>query len=325
MVHAVSATYLKFEHMSPPAAGMALLLHASVALALYLVSPLKFAESQPPPPIEVTIERPPEPAPPAAPPAPAPAPGTTASATPPPPPPAARNPTAQVPASIAPPESKTTDKTVDKPSLPPTQPAPQPTPKPAEPQEALAPPKPTPELETVEKTLPQVAPPPAPLSMQDFVKIAPPPAPHEVAKTPPRPAPPPPQHPQLQHSPLSSQPHQPEPQTATAAPSNNSFSNPAATYARNRVIDEYKWAVIRKFSQYLPNLRQRGEGGTLVLRISIARDGRLLDVTIAQSSGVMALDRGMVEAIRAASPYAPLPAEISGDRFTFSQDITAAR
>ena len=29
MVHAVSASYLRSEHMSPPAAGMALLLHAS--------------------------------------------------------------------------------------------------------------------------------------------------------------------------------------------------------------------------------------------------------------------------------------------------------
>ena len=58
MVHAVSTTYLRFEHMSPPAAGMALLLHAAVALALYLVSPLKLSEGEAAPPIEVTIESP---------------------------------------------------------------------------------------------------------------------------------------------------------------------------------------------------------------------------------------------------------------------------
>jgi len=342
VVHAVSATYLRFEHMSPPAAGMAVLLHVTVALALWLISPLKFTESVPPPPIEVTIEQPPETAPPAAaavplPPQPPSEPAAAAAPAvrPPPPapaPPAARSPTApttttsSTPLGMPPPEPKTADKPTPAPSKPDEPKEATPLPKPSELQAATATP-PKPEPETVEKVLPPVAPPPAPLSMQDFVKIAPPPAPHEVARTmpppAPRPAPTPTPNQQLQHSPLSSAPHQQAPQTATAP--SNSFVNPAEAAARSRVMDEYTWQVIRKFSQYLPNLRDKNEGGTVTLRFTIARDGRLLDVAIAQSSGVMALDRGMLEAIRAASPYPPLPAEFHGDRATITQPITARR
>jgi TonB family protein len=253
-------------------------------------------------------------------------------ATPPPPPPAAaRTPTSDKPIGVTPSEPKAAEKPVQEPPKPaepkaaekPVQETPKEPPKPAEPtQEASAPPKP--ELEAVEKKLPEVAPPPAPLTMQDFVKIAPPPAPHQIAKAVPHPpaAPPPQQHQQLQHSPLSSQQHR-SPEVATAP--NNTFVNPAPNYSRARIMDEYQWAVIRKFSQYLPNLREKNEGGTVTLRFTIARNGRLLDAAISQSSGVMALDKGMLDAIRAASPYPPLPSEFQGDRATFTQPITAKR
>src|SRR5207248_11612030 len=101
--------------------------------------------------------------------------------------------------------------------------------------------------------------------------------------------------------------------------------NPAVTAARTRASDEYVWAVIRKFSQYLPDLREKNEGGTVVVRMVIARDGRLLESAIAKSSGVLALDKGMLEALRAAAPYPPMPAEIPGDRIVFTQPITAKR
>ena len=314
MVHAVSTSYLRFEHMSPPAAGMALLLHASVALALYLVSPLKLSETPSQEPIEVTVERPnqaapsqPDPSPP-----PQPAPTDTAQRLPPPPPPAATRPQASAgspSAGLTPPEAKTHEKPAQ---LPPETSS---EPEPSSP--------PTTETAAVEKSLPAVETPRAPLSMQDFVRIAPPPPPQEIARPTLKVAPPPQQRQQLPNSPITALQRHETPQT-----SNNpspSMVNPAAAAQRGRVIDEYKWAVIRKFSQYLPNLREKGEGGTLVMTITIARDGRLVDVTINQSSGIIPLDRGMVDAIRAASPYPPLPVEVSGDRFTFVQDITAQR
>jgi protein TonB len=323
VVHAVSTTYLRFEHMSPPAAGMALLLHAAVALALYLVSPLRLSEGEPMPPIEVTIESPNQqtatpPTPPAIPEPQKPAEAAAAQPLPPapssPPPSAPRaQPQASgsnVPLGMPPPESKTAEKPSEA------------TTKPPEPQEAASPPRP--QLESVEKELPQVAPPPAPLSMQDFVRIAPPPPPQEIARPAPRPTPAPaPQRQQLQPSPLSSHSHPDAPQAAHNP--SNTMVNPAEANARNRALDEYAWAVIRKFSQYLPNLRDKNEGGTVVLKFTIARDGRLLDVVVTQSSGVIALDRGMLEAIKTAAPYPPLPAEFPGDRATFTQPITAKR
>lgn len=323
MVHAVSTTYLRFEHMSPPAAGMALLLHAAVALALYLVSPLKLSEGEAAPPIEVTIESPNQqaPTPPPTPAVPEPQkPAEAAAAQPLPPAPSSPPPSApkaqpqasgsNVPLGMPTPESKTAEKPSD------------PTAKPPEPQEAASPPRP--QLESVEKELPQVAPPPAPLSMQDFVRIAPPPPPQEIARPAPRPTPAPPQQrQQLQPSPLSSHSHPDAPQAAHNP--SNTMVNPAEANARSRALDEYAWAVIRKFSQYLPNLRDKNEGGTVVLKFTIARDGRLLDVVVTQSSGVIALDRGMLEAIKTAAPYPPLPAEFPGDRATFTQPITAKR
>ncbi len=324
MVHAVSATYLRFEHMSPPAAGMALLLHASIALALWWISPLKFSESDPQP-IEVTMEAPtPKPAeppqelPPSAPAQPqaAPPPTTTVPqraapqqlGLPPPPPPGTAQKAGeaqpkqieqqqQQQQAVAPPRVEETK---------PPEPEPQPTPPP------------------IDKVLPKVDTPPPPLTMQDFVKIAPPPPPREIVKPlPQQVTPPPPPQPRqaLRPSPLSSAP-QTSPENNRGGGS-NTFVNPAEVYVQSHAADEYKWAVIRKFSQYLPNLRQRNEGGTLVLRIAIGRDGHLLEATVLRSSGVPALDQGMIEAIKTASPYPPLPGDIPGDRFTFTQDIIA--
>jgi protein TonB len=125
----------------------------------------------------------------------------------------------------------------------------------------------------------------------------------------------------LQHSPLSSPPH---PQSSSSA-ATSTFVNPSQAATNSRVKDAYLWQVIRKFSQYLPDLRQKNEGGTVVLRFVIARDGRLVDASIVQSSGVIALDRGLLEALKVASPYPPLPAEIPGSQVVFTQPIAARR
>jgi protein TonB len=164
--------------------------------------------------------------------------------------------------------------------------------------------------------------------MQDFVRAAPPPPPQEIIRPLSRlqPAPPPATvqqqpPPQLQPSPLNT-PH-PERAPSDSQASAAAMVNPAQAAARSRAADEYVWAVIRKFSQYLPDLRAKNEGGTVVVRMVISRDGRLLESSIAKSSGVPALDKGMLEALRAAAPYPPLPADLPGDRIVFTQPITS--
>jgi TonB family protein len=361
VVHAVSAFYERSGHMSPVAAALAAGLHVATALALFLVSPLnrhdvdtdvgsaidvtieqpKPPEEPPPPPQEAAKPQPPQP--PAQPTPPAQPPAAAQPAPPPPPPPAVaqtpkpepKPPAPQVskkPLGVSPPppEAKTEEAKLE----PKLEPQPEPKLEPkleaavAQPAEPTTPP---PEQQ-LEKVLPPVEQPAAPLSMRDFVKaLPPPPAP---PPSPPVPHPTPPvqhaaPHPPAQtpqHSPLSNPQPQPQSQaSASAGPSVSTFVNPAERDRQNRAKDAYLWSVIRKFSQYLPDLREKNEGGTVLLRFAIARDGRLVEASIAKSSGIAALDRGLLDSLRAASPYAPLPPEIPGAQVTFVQPIGAAR
>jgi protein TonB len=162
--------------------------------------------------------------------------------------------------------------------------------------------------------------------MRDFVKVLPPP-PAPPPSPPASHQAPPPQHTAPQtppHSPLSTA----QPLSQTEANNNasvSSFVNPAAASEQTRAKDAYLWQVIHKFSQYLPDLRGKSEGGTVILRFVIARDGRLVEASVAKSSGVVALDRGLLDSLRAASPYPPLPAEIPGNQAVFVQPIAARR
>jgi TonB family protein len=348
--YAVSAFHERSDHMSPVAALLAGLLHAATALAVFWVSPLNQRDIEVPT-VDVTIEEPKPPEQPplqeaVKPPIPPPPPPAVQAAPPPPPPAAAAKPepkpaptpepkpqeqiTSKVQPGVEPPApvkpdppkqetTKPAEATLEPPK--PAEPKPQePKPQPAQEAAATPPPPsapPQPEL-PLEKVVPPVETPPAPLTMRDFVKVMPPPVP------PPRPQPAPPQpHPPqpLQHSPLSTVPT-PQPQTSSSA-SVSTFVNPAAEAANTSAKNAYLVAVLRKFSQYLPNLRAKNEGGTVVLRFVIARDGRLIDATILKSSGVMALDKGMLDTLRAAAPYPPLPPEITENQVVFVQPIQA--
>ena len=336
--------------MSPVAAALAAGLHVATALALFLVSPLNRpdVDTDVGSPIEVTIEqpKPPEPPPvqeavkpPSPPPQPAPSPPAAQPAPPPPPPSAAvakpepKPPTPKVskePLGLSPPppESKKGEVKLE------PKPEPPPEPKPEPQQEAAvaqpAEPTPPPTEKPLEKVLPPVEQPAAPLTMRDFVKVAPPPPAPPPSPPAPHPAPPaqhaaphPPAQ-TLQPSPLST----PRPQSqasASAGPSVSTFVNPAQASEEHHAKDAYLLQVMRKFSQYLPDLRGSNEGGTVVLRFAIARDGRLIEASIAKSSGIAALDRGLLDSLRAAAPYAPLPPEIPGAQVVFVQPIVAKR
>ena len=96
------------------------------------------------------------------------------------------------------------------------------------------------------------------------------------------------------------------------------FVNPADTYNRARTADNYLWQVARKLVGY----RYQAPGvdveqAVTVVRIVIARDGRLLDISVAQSSGLPQIDAGVIGGVRRGSPYAPLPADIQGASATF--------
>jgi TonB family protein len=365
VAHAISISTLRFDHMSPTAAGMAATLHLLVALALFWATPNRSYEV-PERTIEVTMEEPPAPkaeTPP--PPQPPPTPPAVQAQPAPPPPAAPPQPTARlgappvqakpkpteqtsVPLGVTPPSERTTEPPQQAAAQPPPPPKQEPQPDPPQQAAAEPPPKPEPQPEPqpeptpepqpqpAETKLPPVDIPAAPLSMQDFVRAAPPPPPQEIVRpqprvqpTPPTAAPAPPTvqqtpPPQYAPSPLGHSPQQ-QPRAPANSQASASMVNPADAAARARVADEYVWTVIRKFSQYLPDLRDKNDGGTVVVRMMIARDGRLLESGIVKPSGIAALDRGMLEALRAAAPYPPLPTELPGDHIVFTQPITAKR
>lgn len=339
MVHAVSATFQRFEHMSPPAAGMALLLH--VLVAAFLIWAPTHHHDEPDDPIEVTMEAP---TPPAPEPKPEPKPETKPEVQKPPPkaaPPPPQQTTALPglaprgaigPKNTAPPMERglPTDE------LPPEK-AEQPKPKDEAPppqvleQQALArlaEPPPPPPPPTLEQELPPVEAPPPPVTARDLPRIAPP-VPEKKPEPPPKPVPPqqqpqqqaqqprPPAGPQLQPSPLSRLPRNAPSQQRETQP-RSTFVNPADTYAMNTVAESYQYRVVDQVGRYQANLSGAAPTDNIVVRFTIARNGSLLSVAVVQSSGKPTIDRGLITAFQTVAPFPPLPPEIPGDSATFT-------
>jgi len=55
------------------------------------------------------------------------------------------------------------------------------------------------------------------------------------------------------------------------------------------------------------------QSGRVVTRVTIGRDGGLIDARIDSSSGWPAIDSAELDAIRKASPYPPVPTDMPGD------------
>lgn len=76
--------------------------------------------------------------------------------------------------------------------------------------------------------------------------------------------------------------------------------------------------MAQKLSQHQQFIRNATtEAGTVVLRITIARDGRLVDVGLSRSSGSPTLDSFTLSMVRGAAPFNPLPDDIAGSQHTF--------
>lgn len=331
MAHAVSLTYARFDHMSPTAVALTTLLHAAVVAALWWVSPLNRIDHRDDDAIAITMERelptpetPQQPVPPPDPP-----PRPQAAAPPPAPPPAPPMRLGLTPSG--PSRDPKATPGVEQPSPPkPETPAEEPAnqeatkaePPKEEQQQALAvPPPPPPPPPALEKVLPPVEAPPPPLTSREIPRPAPPPPapkppppPQPPQRVQPAPRPAPPQQ-ALQSSPLSNVPQRPMPGDQQAS----RLVNPADALGQRRAEDEYLWYVARKISQHQEFVRNATtEAGTVVLRLTIARDGRLVDVGLSRSSGLASLDGVSLNMIRQAAPYPPLPPDFTGAQHTFT-------
>jgi protein TonB len=178
-----------------------------------------------------------------------------------------------------------------------------------EPQQAIAEPppsRPTP-LPSLEQALasPEELPPP---TARDFPKSVPP-------RPTPRPAARPPQGVASQAPPPKPAQRTPPANAAAAAPappSNSSDWLIGTGRARNAYLD----LVARHTARYrfYPRLAlDNKQEGRVVTRVTIARDGRLIDVRIDKSSGWPAIDAAELETMRKSAPFPPVPSDMPGD------------
>jgi TonB family protein len=130
-------------------------------------------------------------------------------------------------------------------------------------------------------------------------------------------------HPQPRPTPQVARPQERPPAIANrdTPPSSSPFVNPADVRNRALVGDNYRWQIVRKLRGYRFSTPGPVGEAHFVVRVDIARDGRLLAVDVVQSSGIAVVDQGALNGIRAGSPYSPLPPEIGGNSASFTLSL----
>ena len=103
----------------------------------------------------------------------------------------------------------------------------------------------------------------------------------------------------------------------------NPAANPADAFSRARAADSYLWQIVRKLEGYSYQANVAANRGVTVVRVVIARDGKLLNASIAKSSGIPEFDRGVLAGVRAGSPYSPLPPDIRGESASFDLPLVS--
>jgi periplasmic protein TonB len=177
-------------------------------------------------------------------------------------------------------------------------------PSPAPPKQPPTQSPPLPRLEDA-LTPPEGPPPP---SARDFpiLKPLPPwpsPSPRQAAPSQPPPRP---------RQPAPAPPTQSGPAGVPAPPSNSADWLIGKGSARNAYLDQVArlTARYRRYPRGVVDVSQRGR---VVTRVTIGRDGRLIDVSIDTSSGWPAIDAAELETIRRSAPFPPVPADMPGD------------
>ena len=73
---------------------------------------------------------------------------------------------------------------------------------------------------------------------------------------------------------------------------------------------------ISRFQHYPEEAEKQGQRGVVLLDIDIARDGTVLDVRVARSSGYPLLDEAALQTVRDSSPVPPFPTQYRRERGT---------
>jgi protein TonB len=184
-------------------------------------------------------------------------------------------------------------------------------------QQAMAAPSP----ETLQEPQPQPKPEAAPLlpifefSIPPLTEAPPPPTSRDF-RAPARPGTIPPKVVQRRPAllPPPNVPQRPLPERSASLPSAAPTATPGEPSAGRGPRNDYLSRVFRHLEPHRFELANRGHPhGRVRTRVTLARDGRVLDVVVADSSGSPALDALEVAAIRRGSPFPPLPDAMAGD------------
>jgi periplasmic protein TonB len=188
---------------------------------------------------------------------------------------------------------------------------------------APAPPRPAPpEPVTEPQPLPRVKPHPPPEPVVPLPEVEPSPAPKPAVVLPkpppkvkPRPKPiePPPE-------PLPALP--PPAAPAVVAPPAPAAPAPAANSAAGRVSWQAQlvgW--LARYKRYPRLAREQRQEGTVYLRFTMARDGRVISSQIEKGSGYSLLDEEVNELIKRAQPLPALPPEVPGSQITLTLPV----
>lgn len=196
-------------------------------------------------------------------------------------------------------------------------------------QSAVAQPAPA-EEPTLEEALAPVDAPPA-VDGREFAEAKP------VPPTPPKPAPP---VQALESKPPVKVLPKPQPPAVTRtmreakreeAPGTSAHPasiSPGDGQAQRQAEQDYFRQIVQKISRYHFFSRQQNASahGLVVTRLTLARNGGVIDVALLRSSGSPTLDTAVVDTIRQASPFPPLPPGLaSGGTQTFIVPVNYTR
>jgi protein TonB len=192
---------------------------------------------------------------------------------------------------------------------------------PAPPAEA-APPPPAPEIARADPAPEPVPAPPKPAESERVARPVPKPAPGPAAReaSPARPA-----------APAPPQPASPAPvegagtQAATGSSRTGGYdtrSTAPAWAATARVrYEQVLFAWMNRHKQYPMLAQRRGIEGEGSVRVRIDRDGRVLERSVARSTGEQMLDQAALDMVRRANPFPAVPSEYAGETFEFVAPI----
>jgi periplasmic protein TonB len=131
---------------------------------------------------------------------------------------------------------------------------------------------------------------------------------------------------QAAHQAPQQNPAAPSTSPGTGAPDRRSG---AAAHASQRdAQQDYVMQVVRKLSQAQFSTdadSHRSPRGALIARLTVDRGGNLVGLSLAKDSGSESVDRGILEKVRKAAPFPPLPQSLAATSFSFIVPIKYAQ